>query len=105
MPGFVNSIFKFVDDDVPLSFGNQQDNPQDEQMKDQEEERTLIRLAESRKLIKQLKFLFAQMTIGDKKYADPSMVLKSITDDSGRPMEIGEEKDIGEFNDSFLSRI
>ena len=45
------------------------------------------------------------MTIGDKKYADPSMVLKSITDDSGREMEIGEEKDIGKFNDSFLSRI
>ena len=45
------------------------------------------------------------MALGDKKYADPSMVLKSITDDSGRQMEIGDEKDIGEFNDSFLSRI
>lgn len=45
------------------------------------------------------------MALGDKKYADPSVVLKSITDDSGRQMEIGDEKDIGEFNDSFLSRI
>lgn len=58
MPGFVNSIFSFQDDDVPLSFANEQDNPQDEH-KDQEEEKTLTRLAESRKLIKQLKFLFA----------------------------------------------
>ena len=45
------------------------------------------------------------MCMGDKKYADPTKVLKSITDDSGAPIVVGDEKDIGEFNDSFLSRV
>jgi len=40
-------------------------------------------LEESRKLIKNLKILFATMAIGDKKYADPINVLHSITDDNG----------------------
>ena len=39
------------------------------------------------------------MTKGDKKYADPTQVLKSMTDEWGKPVEIGDEKDIGEFND------
>ena len=45
------------------------------------------------------------MAISDKKYADPTGVLQMITDDNGKPVEIGDQKDIGEFNDSFLSRI
>lgn len=45
------------------------------------------------------------MTKSYKKYGDPTEVLKSITDDYGKPVEIGEEKDIGEFNDTFLSRV
>lgn len=45
------------------------------------------------------------MSIGDGKYADPTKVLKSITDDSGKVIELGNQKDIGEFNDSFLSRV
>jgi hypothetical protein len=31
--------------------------------------------------------------------------LKSLTDGNGRPFEIGDERDIGEFNDTFLSRV
>jgi len=31
--------------------------------------------------------------------------LKSLTDGNGRPLEIGDERDIGEFNDTFLSRV
>jgi len=45
------------------------------------------------------------MSIGDSKYADPTRVLKLITDDSGKVIELGGQKDIGEFNDSFLSRV
>lgn len=62
-------------------------------------------MEKSRLLIKNLKILFAEMTIGNKKYADPTKVLKSITDDSGNPIMLGDQKDIGEFNDSFLSRV
>jgi hypothetical protein len=31
------------------------------------------------------------MATSDKKYADPTGVLKSVTDDFGRPVEIGSE--------------
>ena len=45
-----------------------------------------------------MKKLFAFMTKSDKKYADPTGVLKAIVDDFGNPIEIGDQKDIGEFN-------
>ena len=45
------------------------------------------------------------MTRSDKKYADPTGVLKSIVDDFGNPIEIGDQKDIGEFNNTLLARI
>jgi hypothetical protein len=45
------------------------------------------------------------MTKSDKKYGDPTAVLNAITDSYGRPVEIGNEQDIGEFNDILLSRV
>lgn len=45
------------------------------------------------------------MTRSDKKYADPTDVLKAIVDDNGKTIQIGDEKDIGEFNQTFLARI
>jgi len=45
------------------------------------------------------------MTKSDKKYGDPTNVLKCLTDNNGRPVEIGNEQDIGEFNDTLLSRV
>jgi ubiquitin carboxyl-terminal hydrolase 25/28 len=65
----------------------------------------LDRLESSRELVRNLKVLFGQMTKSYKKYADPTRVLRSLTDDFGKPVEIGEEKDIGEFNDTFLGRV
>jgi hypothetical protein len=49
--------------------------------------------------------LFATLALSDKKYTDPSAVLHAIVDDYGNPIQIGEQKDIGEFNSTFLSRI
>jgi len=72
---------------------------------DAEEQQLLDKLESARKLVLHLKILFGQMTKSYKKYADPTQVLKSLTDDQGKPVEIGEEKDIGEFNDTFLSRV
>ena len=45
------------------------------------------------------------MAKSDKKYADPTGVLRSVTDNQGRCIDIGDERDIGEFNDIFLSRL
>jgi len=53
----------------------------------------------------ELKKLFAFLVRSDKKYADPTQVLKSIVDGDGNPIEIGEQQDIGEFNSNFLQRL
>ena len=45
------------------------------------------------------------MALSIKKYADPSKVLRSLTDNRGKPVEIGEEQDVGEVNDTLLFRI
>ena len=45
------------------------------------------------------------MAKSDKKYADPTGVLRQLTNDNGQPVEIGPERDIGEFNDTLLSRV
>jgi ubiquitin carboxyl-terminal hydrolase 25/28 len=63
------------------------------------------RLKASKKLVLETKKLFATLSLGDKKYTDPSAVLHSIVDDYGNPIQIGEQKDIGEFNSTFLARI
>lgn len=41
----------------------------------------------------------------NKKYLEPYEVLKSICDDLGNILPIGDQKDVGEFNHYFLSRI
>lgn len=45
------------------------------------------------------------MTKSNKKYGDPTSVFNAVTDNHGRPVEIGNEQDIGEFNETFLSRV
>ena len=45
------------------------------------------------------------MTKSDKKYGDPTNVLRACVEHDGRPIEIGDERDIGEFNDILLSRV
>ena len=65
----------------------------------------LKRLKASKKLVNETKKLFATMLLSDKKYTDPSRVLHAIVDDFGNPIQIGEQKDIGEFNSTFLARL
>ncbi|CAD8199682.1 unnamed protein product [Paramecium octaurelia] len=56
-------------------------------------------------LLQNLQHLFLSMIGSDKKYVDPSDVIKSICDDFGNVLPIGDQKDVGEFNTYFLSRI
>ena len=49
--------------------------------------------------------LLGQMIMSNKKYLDPKFVLKSLCDDFGNRIQIGEQKDIGEFNMNFIERI
>jgi ubiquitin carboxyl-terminal hydrolase 25/28 len=53
----------------------------------------------------QLAFLLSRMVLLDKKYTEPSSVLRALVDDFGEPLKVGEQKDIGEFNLNFLQRI
>ena len=101
IPEFVIPILAFKDD--PAS-------PQDVEMQSAEQQQSedalTKKLAESgRNLIKELQKLFTAMAVSNKKYLDPSGVLKAIVNSQGEQMTIGEEKDIREFNDVLLSRI
>jgi ubiquitin carboxyl-terminal hydrolase 25/28 len=57
------------------------------------------------KLVDNLKQLFCALIASDRKYIDPTAVISSIVDDYGNDLAIGDQKDIGEFNLVFLSRI
>ncbi len=59
----------------------------------------------SMRLVQQLQVLFSQMILTNKKYADPTPVLKSLVDEMGHAIQIGEQRDIGEFNLNFLERV
>ena len=45
------------------------------------------------------------MILVNRKYVDPTNVLKSLTDDFGNPVIVGEQRDLGEFNLNFLERL
>ena len=57
------------------------------------------------KLIYALGALFARFAKSNRKYTEPSDVLRSLVDDFGQPISLGDQKDIGEFNLNFLERI
>lgn len=57
------------------------------------------------RLVENLKQLFCSLIASDRKYIDPTPVISSIVDDYGNDLAIGDQKDIGEFNLVFLSRI
>lgn len=56
-------------------------------------------------LVKNLQSLFAYMAASDRKYIDPNDVIKSIVDEQGQPIQIGDQQDIGEFMVTFLLRL
>eukprot|EP00743_Colponemidia_sp_Colp-15_P007033 GILK01007589.1.p1 GENE.GILK01007589.1~~GILK01007589.1.p1 ORF type:complete len:990 (-),score=185.29 GILK01007589.1:398-3367(-) len=87
--------------------------PSDEKLKeevsaaqDDELKKSLVlRRHASIKLVKELQMLFACMMYGTRKYGNPTSVLKALVDDTGRPIQIGDQKDVGEFNLNFLDRL
>ncbi|KAM3142595.1 hypothetical protein pb186bvf_005254 [Paramecium bursaria] len=72
---------------------------------DEESGRRSQKLKTSIELVLQLQGIFVSMIGSDKKYVDPTNVVKSICDDFGNHLPIGDQKDVGEFNSFFLSRI
>lgn len=101
MPEFVHAVLEFHDEEArqaTLSSSQAPNNKQDMKEPETGDPQLNQRIKASKKLIYEIKKLFAFMTISDKKYADPTNVLKALVDDFGNSVEIGEQKDIGEFN-------
>lgn len=73
------------------------------QVEPQQKEEEREKMSEA--LVKQLKVLFAKLVQTKKKYQDPSQVLASLVDEFGNKVEVGDQKDIGEFQLNFLERI
>lgn len=59
----------------------------------------------SLKLVKQLQLLFSALIRSHRRYLDPSNVLNALVDDFGNQLMIGDQKDVGEFNMIFVSRL
>jgi len=55
--------------------------------------------------VQHLSSLFARFASISTKYTEPSEVLRALVDDFGQPLQLGDQKDIGEFNLNFLERI
>lgn len=90
IPGFVETILKFKDDDKQLAPLRPKSNPQDTKNQFQDEVQLVKKLEASRRLIKKLQELFGSMTKSDKKYGDPTSVLHSVVDNYGNPVDVGD---------------
>ncbi|KAL6077181.1 Ubiquitin carboxyl-terminal hydrolase 28 [Balamuthia mandrillaris] len=53
----------------------------------------------------ELQRLFAYMLLTNQKWVDPTPLLKKLMDKNGEPINIGNQEDVSEFNELFLTRI
>jgi len=66
---------------------------------------TKKRFRYSKNMVNNLSKLICQLILSNRKYVDPTQVLKTLVDDFGNRILIGEQKDIGEFWLNFIERI
>lgn len=45
------------------------------------------------------------MTAGNKSYVKPTVLINVLVDDYGNKVEVGDERDIGEFNEIMIGRV
>lgn len=55
--------------------------------------------------MKELQRLFVFLLKSNQKYVDPSRLLQRITGEDGKPVKIGDQEDVGDFNELLLNRI
>eukprot|EP00826_Nyctotherus_ovalis_P032447 TRINITY_DN2615_c0_g1_i1.p1 TRINITY_DN2615_c0_g1~~TRINITY_DN2615_c0_g1_i1.p1 ORF type:complete len:938 (+),score=270.66 TRINITY_DN2615_c0_g1_i1:188-3001(+) len=58
-----------------------------------------------RTLMASLQRLFARLVHSEKRYIEPTEVFKSLSDINDKPFSVSEQKDVGEFNAFFLSKV
>ncbi|KAL0482126.1 ubiquitin carboxyl-terminal hydrolase [Acrasis kona] len=54
--------------------------------------------------IRQLQRLFAHLVLSERKYVDPSSLVNAMNNEGVR-IKIGDQEDVGEFNDQFLTKL
>ncbi len=54
--------------------------------------------------IRELQRLFAYLVESERKYIDPSLLVAALNNE-GVKIKIGDQEDVGEFSDQFLSKI
>ena len=59
----------------------------------------------SHEFMVELQKLFCAMVLSRQRFVDPSNLLKKIVDESGKPVNIGAQEDVSEFNDIFMMRL
>lgn len=110
IPSFVISVMtaevkEEPDEQEQAKPAAKEEEKKEEQKVNEVDQQIMKRIKASKKLVIETKKLFATMLLSDKKYTDPSKVLQAIVDEYGNSISIGEQKDIGEFNSTFLARI
>eukprot|EP01088_Endostelium_zonatum_P000337 TRINITY_DN1061_c0_g1_i2.p1 TRINITY_DN1061_c0_g1~~TRINITY_DN1061_c0_g1_i2.p1 ORF type:complete len:652 (-),score=171.58 TRINITY_DN1061_c0_g1_i2:87-2042(-) len=55
--------------------------------------------------MRELQRLFALLVMSKEKWVDPSPLLKKLLDKTGKPVNIGNQEDVSEFNELFLMRV
>ena len=91
LPGFVEPILKIKEDES-----------------EQYQRKSLVsqrRIEASCNLVIEMKSLFAAMTKSNQKYVDPSTVIQNLVDDLGNQVKIGDEEDIGEVSERFMTWV
>jgi ubiquitin carboxyl-terminal hydrolase 25/28 len=88
-----------------LAYSTPERYEKDKKPKEEDDAIEFKRKQGSCKLVENMKILFGNMIASDRKYMDPTDVVTSVVDDNGNEIPIGDQKDIGEFNLVFFSRI
>lgn len=70
-----------------------------------ESEKEARKRESSKKLLDNLQQLFIEMTLSNRKYANPGDVITSVTDENGKVMHVGDEEDVGEIGSRFMNAL
>ena len=49
--------------------------------------------------------IFVEMTMSNRKYANPKDVINNIVDDKGKRLHVGDEEDVGEIGSRFMNSL
>ena len=99
LPTFMENIIKFKPDKRDIAALKEKVAQGAEKAK--REVRKLVSI----ELVAQLQRLFAYLSNSNRKCVDTRCVTSAVVDDFGKPVKIGEQKDVGEFNINFLARV